>query len=481
MKLKKTCRTVLLLLFDLAIFVISFYLAFNLRIGLFKLLPILKKFIFFHNVPFTYYFQFWHFIPIFIVLLYIQGFYTKVRGVVDDLEISFKTLLIYTALITFYLAAVRKASAFSRMLLVLHPLVLILIFPVSRYFFKKYLHQLGLWQDNVIILGAGETGKLVAKSLKRHMGIGLKPLCFLDDDPKKINKIIEGIPVKGNIQQLPSVIKNFKNNKAINSVIVAIPGASKELLNKIVSFAEEHIKNIYIVPDLFGLRILKMDRLALDEVPVLKLYNAFQNPANVFIKRAMDLVLSTLALILLSPLFLLIAIAIKLDDPKGPVFFKQWRIGKNGKKFRILKFRTMFKDAEERLLELLKKDPKLREEFEKYKKLKNDPRITRIGKILRKYSLDELPQLINVLLGQMSLVGPRPLIEYEMKSVREPYELLKISPGLTGYWQISGRSDVDFETRIRMELFYVRNWSIWLDIYILIETIPAVLKTKGAY
>lgn len=200
-------------------------------------------------------------------------------------------------------------------------------------------------------------------------------------------------------------------------------------------------------------------------------------------KKPIDILVSIFALLLFSPIMIFIAIAIKLTD-KGPIFYAQERVGYRGKRFKILKFRTMYADAEKKLQEILEKDPKAKEEWEKFFKLKNDPRITRIGKFLRKTSLDELPQFLNVLKGDMSIVGPRPVTEEELKKFyKEKAELYKlVRPGVTGYWQVEGRSDVEnYEKRVKMDEWYIKNQSLLLDIKIICKTIKIMLTGKGAY
>ena len=195
------------------------------------------------------------------------------------------------------------------------------------------------------------------------------------------------------------------------------------------------------------------------------------------IKRFFDIILSLIGLVILLPIFLIIAIIIKIDS-KGPVFFKHKRIGKNGKTIGVYKFRSMVINAEE----LIKKfTPEQKAEYEKNFKLDNDPRITKVGKVLRKTSLDELPQLINILIGNMSIVGPRPIVTGEIDKYGDQKDkFLSMTPGLTGYWQASGRSDVEYDERIEMELYYIDHCSLWLDIKIIFKTFIAVLKRKGA-
>ena len=200
-------------------------------------------------------------------------------------------------------------------------------------------------------------------------------------------------------------------------------------------------------------------------------------------KRPFDFFFAFIAIILVLPLFPILALLVKLTD-KGPIFFKHKRIGLHGKPFHVIKFRTMYPDAEKRLQEILEKDPKARKEWEETFKLKNDPRITPIGKLLRKTSLDELPQFFNVLKGEMSIVGPRPVTEEELKKYYKDKAkyYLSVKPGITGYWQVEGRSDIkDYKKRVEMDVWYVKNQSFWLDLKIILKTIWVMLTGKGAY
>jgi len=200
------------------------------------------------------------------------------------------------------------------------------------------------------------------------------------------------------------------------------------------------------------------------------------------VKRIFDIVFSIFAIIITLPLFIIIALLIKLTDG-GNIIYVHERIGKGGKKFKVLKFRSMYMNADKKLEEILKNNPKAKEEWEKTFKLKNDPRITPIGKFLRKTSLDELPQFINVLKGDMSIVGPRPVVEEELKKYyKDKAELYKsIKPGITGYWQVEGRSDTDYNERIKMDEYYIKNRSFLMDLKIIIKTIKIMITGKSAY
>jgi Undecaprenyl-phosphate galactose phosphotransferase WbaP len=236
-----------------------------------------------------------------------------------------------------------------------------------------------------------------------------------------------------------------------------------------------------VVPDLFGLSSLWVAARDLQGTVALEVRQQLLLPGPRLLKRVLDLA-ATLALGLFSlPVLALVAVAVKLDSP-GPVFFAQTRIGKGGRKFRAWKFRTMVRDAEEVLERYLLEHPELREEWLQDQKLRQDPRVTRVGRFLRRTSLDELPQLWNVLRGEMSLVGPRPIVDAEVPRYGPRFALYaQVLPGITGLWQVSGRNDTTYEERVELDSYYVRNWSPWLDLYILARTVWVVLTARGAY
>jgi Undecaprenyl-phosphate galactose phosphotransferase WbaP len=199
------------------------------------------------------------------------------------------------------------------------------------------------------------------------------------------------------------------------------------------------------------------------------------------LKRMMDIGVVLIGSVFALPLLVVLSVMVKLDS-KGPIFYGHTRVGKNGKEFTMWKFRSMASNADQVLEQYLRDNPSLREEWESDQKLKNDPRITRMGALLRKYSLDELPQLWNVLLGDMSLVGPRPIVNEEAARYAESFQFYKkVKPGITGLWQVSGRNNTTYKERVRLDEYYVRNWSIWLDIYILLRTFRVVCQGEGAY
>ncbi|MCL6572493.1 MAG: exopolysaccharide biosynthesis polyprenyl glycosylphosphotransferase, partial [Bacillus sp. (in: Bacteria)] len=252
----------------------------------------------------------------------------------------------------------------------------------------------------------------------------------------------------------------------------------------LVNRLQRSSESVLVVPDLFGLPVMGVEANYFfdDRFLALNLKNNLASRTNIIMKRAFDLVAGSLILIMILPLMALIALAVKLDSP-GPVIFAHRRIGRGGRKFMCYKFRTMHLNNDKILDDYLKNNPTARTEWEKYAKLKGkDPRVTRMGHILRKLSLDELPQIFNVLSGSMSLVGPRPYLPREKQRMGTFADtILMARPGITGLWQVSGRNDIDFEGRLFMEAWYVRNWSLWLDLTLLIRTVGVVLVRKGAY
>jgi exopolysaccharide biosynthesis polyprenyl glycosylphosphotransferase len=333
--------------------------------------------------------------------------------------------------------------------------------------------------QNTVVVGAGEVGQLVARKILQHPEYGINVVGFLDDRPKEPISGLEHLTLLGAPEQLATVVRDLD----VDRVVVAFSNDPFERTLDLVRSLQDHEVQVDVVPRLFDLVSPSAQIHTLEGIPLLGIPMLHLSRSSKLVKRMMDVVLAGAGLILLAPLFGLIAWAIKLDS-QGPVFFRQRRMGGDGGPFRILKFRTMVADAEERKAALgyLNKhatpgsDPRM---F----KIPNDPRITKVGAVLRRYSLDELPQLINVLRGEMSLVGPRPLIPEEHQHVDNwARKRMKLKPGITGLWQVLGRSDIPFEEMVKLDFLYVTSWSLWQDFRLLLRTIPIVLKgTGGAY
>ena len=273
------------------------------------------------------------------------------------------------------------------------------------------------------------------------------------------------------------------NKKQFNSVVIDLDSNELFDLNIMVNHIQRYVRKVIVLPKMTKLSIINGDLISSIHHKGMAFYvrNNLLSPLDQIIKRGFDICVASIGLILLSP-FLVWLYSLVYAATKGHPIFSHERIGFRGHKFKVYKFRTMYLDADERLELLLKSCDESKEEWEKDFKLKNDPRITKIGDFLRKTSLDELPQLINVLKGEMSLVGPRPITEAEIQKYGEYFEYFTaVTPGITGLWQVSGRNDIDYDERVQLDVWYVRNWSIELDIQILIKTVLVVLKRKGSY
>jgi exopolysaccharide biosynthesis polyprenyl glycosylphosphotransferase len=332
--------------------------------------------------------------------------------------------------------------------------------------------------QNTIIVGAGDVGQLVAKKLRHHPEYGLNLIGFVDDRPKERPAGLNDLALLGGLEQLPQLVQILD----VERVIVAFSNDShEEMLDLIRSLKDLDIQ-IDLVPRFFevigtNIGIHTAEGLPLIGLPALRL-----SRSAVLLKRAMDLVLSTLGLVLLAPLFATVAIWIKLDS-KGPVFFRQLRMGSGDETFEILKFRTMSADAEDRKQELVGLNKHNSDDGDpRMFKIPNDPRVTRVGVWLRRFSIDELPQLLNVVKGEMSLVGPRPLIlEEDQHVVDWRRNRLNLKPGITGLWQVLGRDDIPFEEMVRLDYVYVTTWSLLNDLKLILRTLPAVCRGRVSY
>lgn len=397
-------------------------------------------------------------------------FWDELLNIIHSTAIYFSVILILLLLFS------QEYIDLFRLLIVAFSFLL--IDSIARYVYRKLLIKFKLFSTNVVILGTEELAQIIYDKIIEHPFTTYKIIGFLKYDENKI--IIDKNKIIGTLNNFDKIIEKIN----IEEVIIAVPNLSRIELSEIITKLERKVRKIKYIPDLHGLISFSNKINDLDGVLAITASQELLNPLNLLIKRFFDIILSLSGLIILSPVFLIIAILIKKKD-KGPVFFKHKRIGKNLKEFEMYKFRTMYPDAEKRLNEMLEKDEKIKEEWFKHFKLKNDPRITKMGKILRKTSLDELPQLINVLKGDMSLIGPRPVVKKEIElyyGEEIAKEVFSIKPGITGMWQANGRSDVeDYNERISLDLYYLRNWSLELDFIIFLKTIKIVIDKKGAY
>lgn len=423
------------------------------------------------------YWSLWPFIGMVVLTYTLARLYPAVGlSPVEEL----RRLCLSTTLFFFALAAViflfQEGTTYSRgIFLMAWPLTMAGVW-LSRICMRRIVAPQPWWGFPVLILGAGRTGELVIRTLKRQPGLGLKPIAVLDDDPEK-QGILQGVPVIGGLSLAPYLAR--KRN--INYAIVAMPGVPRDKLLAILERYVHTFPHLLIIPDLFGFASLWVGATDMGGILGLEIRQRLLLPGPRLTKMILDCSLTLLFGIFALPLFVIIMIAVKLDSP-GPIFYGHYRLGRRGRPFTAWKFRSMVVDADRVLEEHLIKNHLLREEWERERKLKSDPRITRVGRFLRRTSLDELPQLWNVLRGDMSLVGPRPIVDEEIAHYEETFELYKrVHPGITGLWQVSGRNDVTYAERVNLDAYYVRNWSVWLDIHILLRTIWVVMIGDGAY
>jgi Undecaprenyl-phosphate galactose phosphotransferase WbaP len=423
---------------------------------------------------------YWQLCPmlgLFIIAYAIVGLYPGVaNSPVDELRwTSLSTTLIYLVLVaTLFLR--REGEIYSREVFIIACGLSIVLVLTFRALVRLIFAPRSWWGYPVMVLGAGETGAMVVQTLKRRPGIGLKPVLVLDDDPKK-HGVLHGVPVVGGVELAPSLARTRK----IPYAIVAMPGVPRKRLLRLLEQYGTAFAHLLIIPDLFEFSSLWVCAKDMGGVLGLEVRQRLLMPGPRFAKFSIDLAATLLGGLLLLPLIIGIAVLIKLDSP-GPIFYLQTRIGLDGKHFKAWKFRTMVPNAAKVLQEYLDEHPELREAWKQDHKLRHDPRVTRIGKFLRRTSLDELPQLWNILRGEMSLVGPRPIVDEEIERYGDKFPLYtKVIPGLTGLWQVSGRNNITYQERVSLDAYYVRNWSVWLDIYILIRTVWVVATGEGAY
>ena len=339
---------------------------------------------------------------------------------------------------------------------------------IRLYWRLQYSHQHEL--RRVLIIGAGDTGRHMGASFTKQSESNLQIIGFLDDDPEKLAKDQD---ILGTISNLEKIVWFYH----INIVVIALPADAFALASNIVYRLRSTPVKIWIVPNAHRLALYHCNVEYLSDVPVVDIRAPSISDKQRLAKRLFDLLVSFIAMSISAPLMIIIAILIKLESP-GPIFFRQKRVGENTQPFEMLKFRTMVQNAETLGAIVETKD----QNGNILHKHRNDPHVTRTGHFLRHYSLDELPQLFNVLLGKISLVGPRPELPYLVENYNHwQYVRFTIPQGITGWWQVNGRSDKPMHLNTEADLYYIKNYSIWLDITILWRTIRAVIKGSGAF
>lgn len=424
--------------------------------------------------PFLMYFV----IPFFYICgMFLKQMYINRLQFWKVLEKSFTAVFYGTFAVIVILYFFKEAGHTSRLFVLLTGTLTFISIVLCRYIIKNTLFRYELFKLPLLIIGGGKTAEVLVNGIKENYGETYKIIGILEDD--HVSDRLKDYPVLGKFQEAEAIIKKYK----IKNVVIAAPGLEQEKLVQLVNKLQPLVKNLSIIPNLVGIPMsgIEVEGFFNEKIMLLRLKNNLARPLNKLLKYSFDFICTFIGTILILPVLAVIALKIYFDSP-GPVIFKHIRIGKDGKAFGCYKFRTMCMDADKKLAELLANDAAAKIEWERDFKLKDDPRVTKVGKFLRKTSLDELPQIFNVLKGEMSLVGPRPVVEAELEKYGEYLDdYLMVRPGITGMWQVNGRSDTTYEERVHMDSWYVRNWSIWIDIMLLWRTLKSVIKCEGAY
>jgi exopolysaccharide biosynthesis polyprenyl glycosylphosphotransferase len=369
-----------------------------------------------------------------------------------------------------------RPLVYSRLLFLEAAVLIVLLTGLARLakgVLEGRLRRRGIGVERVLIVGGGEVGRTVIRTIVARPELGYHIVGLVDDNPDKGHTDIGRVKGLGGLDRLPAVV----DHESVDQVVITLPWMYHRKIMGIVHECERKRIQARIVPDLFQMSLSSVDVDDLGGIPLIGVRKTTIGRWQLALKRVMDVTLATICGILTLPLVAVIALAIKLDSP-GPAVFRQLRVGKRGKQFWCYKFRSMYAGAEEEWEHLAAYNERDGAAF----KIKDDPRRTRVGRWLRRSSFDELPQLYNVLRGDMSLVGPRPplpeeVLQYEAWQTRR----LEVAPGITGLWQVSGRSNLTFDEQCLLDIYYIENWSPFLDIKILLRTAPIVFTGDGAY
>jgi lipopolysaccharide/colanic/teichoic acid biosynthesis glycosyltransferase len=438
-------------------------------------------------------------------------------------EIRRCTLTISLVYAGSWLIAVARIGAFQYMphfAWLVGWLISVVLVPIGRGVLRTELAKCSWWGQPVVVFGAGKVGRAVVATLQQRPQLGLKPVAILDDDPTKHGTVratwgeedlmvqsvrqgpesshanprvddfetpsqrsaleqfaeVEGVPIVGGLELAPILAQRL----GIRSAVIAMPKLDSATLLGVIERYAEGYSSVLVIPDLFNVAHFGTPTHSLGGVLGIEVRRQLLLAGPRFAKRVMDVVLTSVGGIMILPFVALFAILVKLDS-SGPIFYRQKRLGQDGVRFVAFKFRTMYGDGEQRLQAVLASNPQMRAEYDEFHKLTVDPRVTRVGKVLRKYSLDELPQIWSVFVGDMSLVGPRPYLEREIPDMNgQEAVILRVKPGITGIWQVTERNASTFEQRVHLDVEYVRSWSPWLDLYVLARTLPVVLGGTGS-
>jgi len=453
---------------------LAFYLAYVLRYVVEWPTPVEEVYFF----PYRYYFPVGVALSAILLLIFhSQGLYANKPGStwVDEFQrVVSGTATGIVGLVVFYFFY--RPNVYSRLVFFYAAVLIVIVLSLNRwakYLALDYLRRRGIGVERVLLVGAGEVGQAVIRSIVAHPELGYRIVGFVDDDPEVGSTSLGRIQGLGPVANLSRLIEEC----VVDEVIVTLPWMHHRQILSIVEQCQSRDVRARVVPDLFQMSLSRVDFYDLDGIPLLGVREVAISRFGRAMKRGLDIVVSLLGLVVLAIIALPVAAAIKLDSP-GPILYSQERVGRGGRRFMIYKFRSMRVDADQQLESLLDKNEADGPLF----KMRDDPRATRVGRVLRKFSLDEWPQFINVLLGDMSVVGPRPNRPSEVAAYKPWHRRrLEVKPGITGLWQIGGRSEVPFDEMVLLDVYYIENWSITLDLKVMLQTIPRMLLGRGAY
>lgn len=412
------------------------------------------------------------------IMLYINGMYRSMRAMtlLEMVWIIIKSMFMVTVAfgVLVFLLKLEFVSRLFFTIFLITSAGAIAIEKIAVFTLVRYVRRQGYNYRRLLVVGTGRRAINFIDKVNNHPEWGFRLLGVIDYEKNSVGAKIKDFEVIGDLDDLPHLLKRL----SIDEVVFIVPRLKLNNIENALYTCETLGVRSTVAMDIFDFKIAKARQTELDNIPFITFETTSLKEGQLFIKRALDVIVSGLGIAVLSPIFLIVALLIKLTSP-GPIFFLQKRLGLNGRKFVLFKFRTMYKGAQKELRKLLIRNEMAGPVF----KIKDDPRITPLGKFLRKFSIDELPQLFNVFLGQMSLVGPRPPVPKEVLRY-QPWQRRRLSmrPGITCFWQIAGRNKIsDFNEWMRLDLAYIDSWSLWLDFKIFFKTIPVVLASSGAY
>lgn len=438
---------------DLLVFLAALAVAAGLRVSVF---PAISQVFYRQTYPVAHYLELWWLPLVYLGALGYAGLYTRRVSHWEEVRRCLSGATLWAVLTFAVVSAAKAGDDVSRPVLVLTWAALCAGLPPARALTKRALFALGLWRTRVVILGRGPIVERLARALARDQTLGYEVAEILSE---------------------PSLLPERTAVLGANEVVLAATDLDRAAFLSLVERVRGVAENVLIAPDLAEAPVLGVEVLGLleDRALLLRVPNNLLRHWNLILKRGFDLTLAGALAVVALPVVAVCALLVKLDSP-GPAFHVQPRVGRNGRLFPCYKLRTMHTDAPERLHAYFHANPEAIDEWRRFHKLRaDDPRVTRLGRRLRRYAVDEIPQLFNVVRGEMSLVGPRPYLPSEI-GLLPSAGTLDVRPGMTGLWQVSGKNALDFDERSRMERWYVSNWSLWLDLVVLARTIPAIVK-----